>query len=521
MNELDLMKEKFYISVKNRLLKPNSAVLTKEKYASLMIDVRKMKIKKESSRDYWLEKHYDIVKINGIEKLILPVSNQNENVKLYVMIEEIFDYLHEIHISIGHGGRDRMLYEINKRYKNITQSDVKQYLDLCIPCQQKKKSQKKGIVVKPMVFEDFNSRCQIDLIDFQSQSDAGYKFVLVYQDHLTKFCILRPLKCKRAEQIAYVLLDIFCLFGAPSVLQSDNGREFCNEIVNSLKEMWPELTIVHGKPRHSQSQGSVERANQDIENMLTTWMQSNNTNKWSEGLRFVQFMKNKALHSGIKRSPYEAMFGSVPKTGLSSSLLPKVILRKMESEEEAVSQQTINSGLETETRLDNMDDVTDVDRPTVGTEKDIVHLNIATDDVTDVDRPTVGTEKDIVHLNIATERKKAKENLEKQAKRMKDLSNTKFAVANIGSTVRIKIPDVDRGKGDPRSIIAVVLKLTDDGFYQLGCNDGKKNLNNTSNFLFFILIFYLFVTYLKHYIITGVLNNYTLDPSSQYVQKIC
>jgi len=63
-------------------------------------------------------------------------------------------------------------------------------------------------------------------------------------------------------------------------------------------------------------------------------------------------MKNKALHSEIKRSPYEAMFGSVPKTGLTSSLLPKIILRKMESEEEAVSQQTINSGQETETRLD-------------------------------------------------------------------------------------------------------------------------------------------------------------------------
>lgn len=59
------------------------------------------------------------------------------------MIEEIFDYLHEIHISIGHGGRDRMFYETNKRYKNITQSDVKQYLDLCIPCQQKKKKSKK------------------------------------------------------------------------------------------------------------------------------------------------------------------------------------------------------------------------------------------------------------------------------------------------------------------------------------------------------------------------------------------
>jgi len=65
-------------------------------------------------------------------------------------------------------------------------------------------------------------------------------------------------------------------------------------------------------------------------------------------------MKNKALHSEIKSSPYEAMFGSAPKTGISSSLLPKIIVLKMESKEETVSQQNINSGKETETRLDNM-----------------------------------------------------------------------------------------------------------------------------------------------------------------------
>lgn len=82
------------------------------------------------------------------------------------------------------------------------------------------------------------------------------------------------------------------------------------------------------------------------------------------------------------------------------------------------------------------------------------------------------------------ERKKAKETLKIQAKRMTDLSNTKFAVANIGSTVRIKIPDVDRGRGDPRSIVAVVLKLTDDGFYQLGCSDGKIVIQVIFYFLF-------------------------------------
>lgn len=67
---------------------------------------------------------------------------------------------------------------------------------------QKKKIKIKDIVVKPMVFEDFNSRCQIDFIDFQSQPDAEYKYICVYQGHFTKFCILRPLKFKRVEKVA-------------------------------------------------------------------------------------------------------------------------------------------------------------------------------------------------------------------------------------------------------------------------------------------------------------------------------
>jgi len=120
---------------------------------------------------------------------------------------------------------------------------------------------------------------------------------MIYQDHLTKFVQLRPLKTKRAEEVAKHLIDIFCIFGAPMILQSDNGREFVNKIIEDLKEMWDTLKIVHGKPRHGQSQGSVERANQDIQNMLITWMKTNNCKSWSEGLRFVQLMKNRAYHA--------------------------------------------------------------------------------------------------------------------------------------------------------------------------------------------------------------------------------
>jgi hypothetical protein len=90
----------------------------------------------------------------------------------------------------------------------------------------------------------------------QSNADGDYRFILNYQD---------PLKTKTAEVI-HTLLDIFTI-EATGVLQSDNGREFANNIVSELTGMWPELKIVHGKMRHSQSQGSTDRTNQDVQNI--------------------------------------------------------------------------------------------------------------------------------------------------------------------------------------------------------------------------------------------------------------
>jgi transposase InsO family protein len=38
-----------------------------------------------------------------------------------------------------------------------------------------------------------------------------------------------------------------------------------------------ELVIVHGRPRHPQSQGSVERTNTEIKEMIISWMNDNDT----------------------------------------------------------------------------------------------------------------------------------------------------------------------------------------------------------------------------------------------------
>ena len=83
-----------------------------------------------------------------------------------------------------------------------------------------------GLVVKPIISSHYNSRMQIDLVDYQSLPDGEYKWILNAQDHMTKFSHLRPLKFKSASCVAWALYKIFCRCGAPVILQSDNGKVY-------------------------------------------------------------------------------------------------------------------------------------------------------------------------------------------------------------------------------------------------------------------------------------------------------
>jgi hypothetical protein len=58
-------------------------------------------------------------------------------------------------------------------------------------CKEDKTPASKGLVVKPIVSKEFNSRGQMDLIDMQSLSYKDYRYIMVYQDHMTKCFVKR------------------------------------------------------------------------------------------------------------------------------------------------------------------------------------------------------------------------------------------------------------------------------------------------------------------------------------------
>lgn len=151
----------------------------------------------------------------GVAQKLLRKGSELEVVKK----SDIFDRIHEAHTSGGHCGRDKLRAEFVKHYYNIGQKLVSLYLGTCSTCEEKRKRPRKGLVSKPILSQDMCSRAQVDLICFESEKDGPFSYILTYQDHLTKFVTLRALKSKRAEEVAYHLLDIFCVFGAPAILQ--------------------------------------------------------------------------------------------------------------------------------------------------------------------------------------------------------------------------------------------------------------------------------------------------------------
>jgi len=331
------IEEKFKTELYKKYKECKKVLIPKEQYFKIIQEVKTAaeSITSKSRRDYYLLNKYEVLQCGDIEKLIKKRRRPEDDILYYVSIEDTYNIIKWAHFATGHGGRDRMLKEIGKKYANTTEYALQLFKYYCQECQKKRKQPvTKGVVVLPILSNEFNSRAQIDLIDMQSMAHKSFKWIFVYQDHLTKFVILRALTSKRAAEVAHHLLDIFLLFGAPSILQSDNGSEFTAEVINELKVLWPKLVMVHG---HPQSQGSVERANGDIKAMLVAWMSDNQTNEWSVGIKFVQFYKNSSLHSGIKRAPYSAMFGCDVKVGLTSSSLPNEIIDRMQSVDDLAS----------------------------------------------------------------------------------------------------------------------------------------------------------------------------------------
>jgi hypothetical protein len=68
--------------------------------------------------------------------------------------------------------------------------------------------------------------------------------------------------------------------------------------------------------------------------MIATWCTDKKSKNWPKALLFIQVSKNRRLHSGIGRTPYQAMFGRLMTMGISDDGLTPEELERIQSEED-------------------------------------------------------------------------------------------------------------------------------------------------------------------------------------------
>ena len=79
------------------------------------------------------------------------------------------------------------------------------------------------------------STLQIDLIDMRHLPHDGNKWILRIVDHWSKFNLAYPLPQKTAKEVKNALEKwVFRIFGLPTILHSDNGREFVNHLIEDV-----------------------------------------------------------------------------------------------------------------------------------------------------------------------------------------------------------------------------------------------------------------------------------------------
>ena len=160
---------------------------------------------------------------SGASQLVVPGREHQD------MIRRFHDSL-----FVGHLGISRTVYRLLDRvYWLGLRQDVHLYIASCAVCLARKSPCPRRA---PMGHVDVGHRCvrvAMDLLDMSVTTPKGNRYVLVMVDCFSRWTEACPLPDKTTFIISADVFfqHIVCRFGMPSVIHSDQGREFKNKLM--------------------------------------------------------------------------------------------------------------------------------------------------------------------------------------------------------------------------------------------------------------------------------------------------
>ena len=224
----------------------------------------------------------------------------------------------------GHLGVTRTLDRIRKRFfwPNMRKT-VENYIRQCDTCAKRKApaptaNNGTAPLQSLQVSEPFTFWA-LDYMGPLPETHCGNKHILVLMDHFTKWCEAFPTPDQKASTIAKILVDrVFSRFGPPVVLHSDQGANFKSTLMHEVCDVMG-ITKTRTTAYHPQCDGQVERQNRTLQDMLAAFC-TKHDNDWDLWIDAAVFAYNTSRQESLQTSPYEIVFGRIPRLPLELEL---------------------------------------------------------------------------------------------------------------------------------------------------------------------------------------------------------
>ena len=251
------------------------------------------------------------LKVDSLGRLWRRRSPPSVGSQLVVPVKKRQEFIRQYHNSLfaGHLGITRTVFRLQHRvYWPGLRGDVQTYIQSCTTCIARKSPCPRKVPMGHVNVGHRWERVAMDLLDMSVTTSRGNRYVLVMVDCFTRWTEAFPLPDKTAQSVADAFFNqVVCRFGMPSVIHSDQGREFENRIMQ-------ELCLLGGAhktrttPYHPESDGMVERFNRTLLMMLAMFA-SKNRDDWDDLLPAVMMAYRSSVHESTGFSPYRLMFG--------------------------------------------------------------------------------------------------------------------------------------------------------------------------------------------------------------------